>query len=144
MAVQAIKTTDDLAVFAQTVLTTVSGEATAAVLALDGPLGAGKTTFVQTVAGQLGVTETVTSPTFVIQRSYETAHERFTTLVHIDAYRLESPDELAALGFTEHLADPACCVCIEWASRVASLLPPHTHFLDIAEDESGVRHVTWT
>lgn len=98
----------------------------AVVLALQGDLGAGKTTFVQTLAKQLGITETVTSPTFVIMKKYKTADPRFSSLVHIDAYRLEKVDEIKILGFEAELATPGTIICIEWAERVAVLLPNDT------------------
>jgi tRNA threonylcarbamoyladenosine biosynthesis protein TsaE len=96
----------------------------AAVLALSGDLGAGKTTFVQTLARHLGVSEHVTSPTFVIMKRYSVPQgQRFNTLVHIDAYRVESPEELAILGLERELSDPQNLVCIEWAEKIPRLLP---------------------
>ena len=71
----------------------------ATVLALHGELGAGKTTFTQTLARTLGVTDAVTSPTFVIMKLYELQHQSFETLIHIDAYRIEHSDEMRVLGF---------------------------------------------
>ncbi|MEX0918274.1 MAG: tRNA (adenosine(37)-N6)-threonylcarbamoyltransferase complex ATPase subunit type 1 TsaE [Candidatus Paceibacterota bacterium] len=94
-----------------------------AVITLSGDLGAGKTTFVQELARELGVTESVTSPTFVIMKRYETAHVAFSSLIHIDAYRLEEASELSVLGFTEVLNETGAIVCIEWPEHVASLMP---------------------
>lgn len=98
----------------------------AVVLALHGDLGAGKTTFVQTLAHALGVRETVASPTFVIMKRYETNDARFATLIHIDAYRLDHPEEMLPLKFTEVRTEPHTLVCIEWAERITPLLPPQT------------------
>lgn len=98
---------------------------TATVLALHGDLGAGKTTFTQILARTLGVTEVVTSPTFVIMKIYNTNDDRFKTLVHIDAYRLENVDELRVLGFDEILKQKDTIICIEWAERIIELLPSH-------------------
>lgn len=106
----------------------------AVVLALHGDLGAGKTTFVQTLAKQLGVTETVTSPTFVIMKKYQTTDNRFSNLIHIDAYRLEKVDELQILGFEAELKIPGTIICIEWAERVSALLPAQTINLNFALD----------
>jgi tRNA threonylcarbamoyladenosine biosynthesis protein TsaE len=91
------------------------------VLALAGPLGAGKTQLVKGVASGLrvGRQEPVVSPTFVLVREY---HGRLR-FYHVDAYRLSDPRELAALGFEEMLADPAAAVAVEWADRVRALLP---------------------
>src|SRR3989338_8811015 len=98
----------------------------AVVLGLHGDLGAGKTTFVQMLADQLGVQESVTSQTFVIMKKYQTKDQRFSTLVHIDAYRLESAEELEVLDFSSELSDEKNIICIEWAEKVTDLLPPLT------------------
>ncbi len=92
------------------------------ILSLHGDLGSGKTTFTQTLGKLLGVKEVITSPTFVIMKIYD-CDQYFKTLVHIDAYRLESPKELSVLGFSEVLKMPDTIICIEWAERVAELLP---------------------
>jgi len=97
----------------------------AAVLGLSGDLGAGKTTFVQTLAKKLGVQETVTSPTFVIMKSYS-VKGRFKKLVHIDAYRVENIDEMRVLGFAELLEQKDTIICIEWAEKIKELLPKET------------------
>jgi tRNA threonylcarbamoyladenosine biosynthesis protein TsaE len=90
------------------------------VVALGGALGAGKTCFVQGLAAGLGVSgdEPVISPTFVLLREYAGR----LRLHHLDAYRLAGPDELYDLGFAE-LAAAGGVVAIEWAERVAALLP---------------------
>lgn len=85
------------------------------VIALIGNLGAGKTTFVQKFAKALGISETVTSPTFVILKKYG-------TFIHVDAYRITST-ELLALGFRELVGDPRNVIVIEWADRVMDTLP---------------------
>lgn len=97
----------------------------ATVLGLSGDLGAGKTTFVQTLAKKLGVQETVTSPTFVIMKSY-LIEDRFKKLVHIDAYRVENIDEMRVLGFAELLEQKDTIICIEWAEKIKELLPKET------------------
>jgi tRNA threonylcarbamoyladenosine biosynthesis protein TsaE len=102
----------------------------ASVLALHGDLGAGKTTFMQTLASTLGVRVPVTSPTFVIMKTYDLAEQTWQTLVHIDAYRVEDLDEMRPLQFGELLTDPTKLVCVEWAEKIAPLLPPHTLHLD--------------
>ncbi len=119
----------------------VQGHAT--VVGLYGDLGAGKTTFVQAAAKALGVSETVNSPTFLIVKSYKLPARRlaggkvesFKTLVHIDAYRLKHSYELRKLHFVELLADPKNLILIEWADKVADLLPKdhiklHFEFID--------------
>jgi tRNA threonylcarbamoyladenosine biosynthesis protein TsaE len=117
-----VKTPADTAAVATELLSELTPAATATVLALHGDLGAGKTTFVQTLAHALGVGEPVTSPTFVIRKDYPLSGA-WDLLVHIDAYRLDEPAELARLGFAELLTLPNTLICIEWAERVAELLP---------------------
>lgn len=90
----------------------------AVVVALQGELGAGKTTLTQAIAAELGVEEIVTSPTFVIAKWYKTNSIDFYTLVHIDAYRVESEDELKPLGFLELLKQPRALVIIEWPEKI--------------------------
>ena len=108
----------------------------ATVVGLYGDLGAGKTTFVQLVAKALRVTETLNSPTFLIMKSYPLSTFHFTLLTHIDAYRLKSSDELHKLHFAELLADPENLILIEWADKVADLLPKdHTKLLFEFVDE---------
>ncbi len=114
----------------------------ATVLSLSGDLGAGKTALVQCLARQLGVTETVTSPTFVVMKLYDTTNDTFTTLVHIDAYRIEDLDEMRPLGFTALLAEPQTLICIEWGERVATLLPPATVYVSIAQPDDVIRIIT--
>lgn len=95
----------------------------AAVIALAGDLGVGKTTLVQEMAKELQVERLVPSPTFVIMRSYPTVHSRFKRLVHIDAYRIESPEELAPLKLEGIFSDPEALVCVEWPERLFDALP---------------------
>lgn len=113
----------------------------AKVLALSGDLGAGKTTFMQALALAAGVSEMVTSPTFVIMKQY-TLPQSDQFLVHIDAYRIESPDEMRVLGLPELLKDPRAVVCIEWAERIAELLPSDVLTLTFAVTASGERTLT--
>ncbi|MBY0309729.1 tRNA (adenosine(37)-N6)-threonylcarbamoyltransferase complex ATPase subunit type 1 TsaE [Patescibacteria group bacterium] len=98
-------------------------ENAATVVGLVGDLGAGKTTFVQMLARELGVVGAVTSPTYLIMREYETAHPVFKYLVHMDAYRIEDLSELGPLRFAEVLARSGTLICIEWVDRIKDALP---------------------
>ena len=109
----------------------------AAVLVLSGDLGVGKTSFVKALASVLGVEEVITSPTFNIVKSYQTSHQQFSTLVHMDAYRLESEDELGPLRFSEILDDPDTIVCIEWGERIKDSLPNTTTYFQLDIDENN-------
>lgn len=118
----------------------------AALIALTGELGAGKTTFVQALARALGVTETVQSPTYVLMKSYPISYKQFTTLVHIDAYRLEKPEEFSALKSDTFLNDPHNLVCIEWPERVTGKLPAPDLTIQFSADgaEAGERYISIT
>lgn len=89
------------------------------VIALQGDLGAGKTTFMQGVGIALGVRRPVTSPTFTLSVEYPTP--RFK-LVHMDLYRLTGPDDLLTIGYPEYLESGAV-VAVEWPERAAELIP---------------------
>ena len=98
----------------------------ALVIGLSGNLGSGKTAFVKAVAVALEITESVTSPTFVIEKIYESKGSPWTRLVHIDAYRLESARELEVLNFEELVEDPNNLILIEWPENVKEILPDDT------------------
>ncbi|MEK7133780.1 MAG: tRNA (adenosine(37)-N6)-threonylcarbamoyltransferase complex ATPase subunit type 1 TsaE [Patescibacteria group bacterium] len=95
----------------------------ATVVVLSGELGAGKTTFVQEMATALGVAETVTSPTFVLEKIYQLKGQKFPHLIHIDAYRLKGAHELEALGWKELLQNVGNLIVLEWPERVADRVP---------------------
>jgi tRNA threonylcarbamoyladenosine biosynthesis protein TsaE len=116
------------------------------VIALYGDLGAGKTLFTQGIALGLGVAERVTSPTFTLVNRYNTTGGE---LVHIDCYRLAEEAEASvleavAIGLDEILADPYAIIVVEWAERVAALLPQdHLQIkLTAVEEDVQARHCT--
>lgn len=106
------------------------------VLALEGDLGAGKTTFTQGLAKALGIKDKVTSPTFVLLKIYKTKHPRIKQLVHIDAYRLNNATDLEAVGWQDYL-NKDTLVVIEWADKVKEGLPRETKWIkfELLEDE---------
>lgn len=106
------------------------------VLALDGPLGSGKTQLAKGLARGLGVSgdEPVISPTFVLIREYSGRLRLF----HLDAYRLSGARELADLGFDE-LREAGGVIVIEWAERVADALPPDAIRITLDYDDSPSR-----
>lgn len=124
---------------AQAFARTLTPTASATLVTLSGELGAGKTSFTQGVAQALGITEPVTSPTFVLERVYELTGQSFERLVHIDAYRLESGRALGALGFDELMQDAQNLVLLEWPERVQDALPPATHSLTLTVAPEGGR-----
>lgn len=106
------------------------------VIALTGELGAGKTCFVQGLAAGLEVAVPVTSPTFMLQRTYPGR----IRLVHLDVYRLDRLQDVMDLG-DEALA-PDVVTVIEWGDTIASLLPIDRLDLDLRHaDDPGVSEV---
>jgi len=99
-------------------------ENNALIIGLSGELGAGKTTFMKAFADALGIEETIQSPTFVIMKSYKLQAKSFKLLFHIDAYRLDSGEDLLKLGWKEIVEDKDNIICIEWPERVLDVLTP--------------------
>jgi len=94
------------------------------IIALEGELGAGKTTFVKGLAKALKVKQRVTSPTFVLMKVYECRMPKseIRNLVHVDCYRLDEPQELFYLGIEEYLNKKDTVVAIEWADKIKRYL----------------------
>ncbi|MBM3260853.1 tRNA (adenosine(37)-N6)-threonylcarbamoyltransferase complex ATPase subunit type 1 TsaE [Candidatus Kaiserbacteria bacterium] len=113
----------------------------ATIVALSGDLGAGKTTFTQGVAHALGVEEVVTSPTFVIEKVYELHDQKWSRLIHIDAYRLVSEHELEVLGWHDMIADSRNLILIEWPEMVAELIPEKAVRVTLSGDDD-TREIT--
>ncbi|MBP9757414.1 MAG: tRNA (adenosine(37)-N6)-threonylcarbamoyltransferase complex ATPase subunit type 1 TsaE [Candidatus Pacebacteria bacterium] len=108
---------------------------TATVITLSGELGAGKTTFTQGIAKAFGVEETVSSPTFVLEKIYALPDGVFTHLIHIDAYRLKDEHELEGIGWSDILSVPGNLIVLEWPERVPALVP--TDAINIRFDIEG-------
>lgn len=103
------------------------------ILALQGSLGAGKTTLTHGIAQGLGIWTPISSPTFTLLFEHP-AGERSIPLFHFDAYRLRDETEWYDAGFDEYL-DGSGVVVIEWADRIKNLLPENTIWL-LLEAES--------
>lgn len=88
---------------------------------LSGELGAGKTTLVQALGRVLGVTSDITSPTFSLQKIHPLRGQLWKRLVHLDAYRLKTLTEIAALELPEYIADPSSLVVVEWPERLSGV-----------------------
>lgn len=112
----------------------------ATVVGLSGDLGAGKTAFTKCIAKSLGVEDTVTSPTFVIEKIYELKDQKFQYLIHIDAYRLESGDELLKLGWQEIISDSKNLILVEWPEMVSAIMPEHIQ-LKLKSIEEGKHEI---
>jgi tRNA threonylcarbamoyladenosine biosynthesis protein TsaE len=99
------------------------------VVGISGELGSGKTTLVRAIAEGLGVTESVTSPTFALVHRYRGPGG---PVYHVDAYRLRWPADAADLGLDEMAAEPDAVVLVEWPERLGAALPTLTHRIHLA------------
>ena len=111
-----------------------------ALVALIGPLGAGKTELAKGVAEGLGVTSVVNSPTFVLMNE----HAGRLRLYHIDAYRLDDPEEALAAGLFDDRQAAGVAV-VEWADRLADRLPAERLELTLVPEPDGSDHrrISW-
>ena len=110
------------------------------VFAFYGKMGAGKTTFIKAVCEELGVTDTITSPTFAIVNEYrsDTTGE---LIYHFDFYRIKRLEEVYDMGYEDYFYSGAVCF-IEWPELVEELLPEDAVKVSIAETEGGERLIT--
>lgn len=107
------------------------------VIALVGGLGAGKTHWTKGFVAGLGSTAEVTSPTFGLVHEYPGAR---LPVFHLDFYRLNSPDELLALGWDE-LLEAGGVMIAEWGDKFPELLPEDTVWLYFTIKADGSRYV---
>lgn len=91
-----------------------------AVIALEGPLGAGKSVLARAIGRGAGVEQTMPSPSYNLLLRYET--ESGVEVVHVDLYRIESTDELWELGWAD-LGEGPEIVVVEWPERAGELMP---------------------
>lgn len=109
------------------------------VVSLTGDLGAGKTTFVQGAARGLGVTDQVTSPTFVLVREYRGE----VPIFHVDVYRLDSLQEAIDLG-AEELLDPPGVTFVEWGDAIVPLLPDEHLRVELRTEDGDARRLSFS
>jgi tRNA threonylcarbamoyladenosine biosynthesis protein TsaE len=111
------------------------------VVALHGPLGAGKTTLAKGIARSLNIEEALTSPSFTLIAEYEGSREgNPVTLYHIDLYRISHPQEIEDLGMEEIVNGEGICV-IEWAEKASEFLPESTIRVEIVIEDKGRRQI---
>lgn len=115
----------------------ISNMGNARVFAFYGNMGAGKTTFIKALCECLGVTDTVTSPTFAIVNEYE-GRER---VYHFDFYRIRRIEEAYDLGFEEYCYSGHLCF-IEWPELIEDLLPEDAVRVNIEAQADGSRRIT--
>lgn len=110
------------------------------VVALYGDLGAGKTTFTQALAKQLGVTKAISSPTYTIAKQYSAAHGR--TLYHYDLYRLDSAESLDYLDLPDKIGAANAIIVVEWPDRAPQAWPADTIRIDFTYVDEQTRKIT--
>lgn len=112
------------------------------IIALQGCLGSGKTTFVKGLALGLGVDDAkkVKSPTFVVMHIYPAR----LPLYHFDLYRMESMQDLFAIGFEDFAGDPGAVSCVEWAEKTEKTLPEKTYVISIRIRKDNRREIKIT
>jgi tRNA threonylcarbamoyladenosine biosynthesis protein TsaE len=108
------------------------------VVALSGPLGAGKTTLVRAILAALGHGGEVPSPTFAIVQPYDTTS---LPIAHADLYRIEQTTELDELGLEDQLLDGA--ILVEWPDRAGEAAWPQALRLSLQPLPDGRRALTW-
>ncbi|HEV3156090.1 MAG TPA: tRNA (adenosine(37)-N6)-threonylcarbamoyltransferase complex ATPase subunit type 1 TsaE [Candidatus Baltobacteraceae bacterium] len=106
-------------------------------VALRGPLGAGKTTFVRAIVAELHGTDVATSPTFTFRHRYEGT----PPIEHLDLYRIEHPKELSELGLHEAFT-PDAIVLVEWPEHAPGLLPANAIEVHIEGAGEAPRRLT--
>ncbi|MBT7553082.1 tRNA (adenosine(37)-N6)-threonylcarbamoyltransferase complex ATPase subunit type 1 TsaE [bacterium] len=104
-------------------------------ITLSGNLGAGKTVFVKALAAGLGISETITSPTFVLMKSYKVEYKKIKQLIHVDCYRLDGIEDVSDIGLQDFLNDPQTLVVIEWADKLDNL--PKKNRIDVKIESLG-------
>ncbi|MCL2373990.1 MAG: tRNA (adenosine(37)-N6)-threonylcarbamoyltransferase complex ATPase subunit type 1 TsaE [Treponema sp.] len=118
------------------------------IVALGGPLGAGKTCFAQGIAKGLGLAEAVTSPTYPIICEYEIflpavappAAPATAVLYHIDAYRLNGSEDFTAIGGDDIILSDGISL-IEWSERIEDSIPPESLRVDIEISKDNKRQI---
>lgn len=113
------------------------------IFALSGPLGAGKTTFIQGFAQGLGIKNRLISPTFILMRQYEIPNSQ-GKLFHIDLYRLDKVTDIDSLGLSEIFTNPQNIVLIEWADKLGELLPKNAVKIDLKPISNNERVIEVT
>jgi tRNA threonylcarbamoyladenosine biosynthesis protein TsaE len=106
------------------------------ILLFYGDMGVGKTTLITSLAKQLGVSETVSSPTFSIVNEYRTLEDK--VLYHFEFYRIHQEEEVLDIGFEEYIMQ-GDWIFIEWPERITSFIPENSQNVQISIDKTGQR-----
>ena len=119
------------------------------VIAFYGAMGAGKTTFIKALCEELGVTDTVTSPTFALVNEYSIPTSQKETspvggrlegaIFHFDFYRIKRLEEVYDMGYEDYFYQKNALCLIEWPELVEELLPDDALRVEISEQPDGKR-----
>jgi tRNA threonylcarbamoyladenosine biosynthesis protein TsaE len=113
------------------------------IFALKGDLGSGKTTFTKFFGKSLGIKETITSPTFLIMKTYPFQRNgEDGTLVHIDAYRFDQDEDAESIGLTELIEDKTNIIVVEWPEKVWKYLDGKSQKIDFEYLDEITRKIT--
>lgn len=108
------------------------------IFAFYGKMGSGKTTFIKSICEELGVEDSINSPTFAIVNEYEDKEKR--TIYHFDFYRIKSVEEVYNMGYEEYIYSNAICF-MEWPELIEELLPEECIKVYINENADGSRTI---
>ena len=109
------------------------------IYAFYGKMGAGKTTFIQSVCKILGTNDNVTSPTFALINEYKTATQQ--SVFHFDFYRIKDIEEVYDLGYEDYFYSGNYCL-IEWPEMIEQLLPDNIVKVKIEVADDGTRNIS--
>ena len=121
------------------------------VIAFYGAMGAGKTTFIKALCEELGVTDTVTSPTFALVNEYSIPMSQKEAspvggrlegaIFHFDFYRIKRLEEVYDMGYEDYFYQKNALCLIEWPELVEELLPDDALRVEISEESDGTRKI---
>ena len=131
-----INSLDELEIAAKELITVFSNDR---VFAFYGKMGAGKTTFIQSICRALGSDDNVTSPTFALINEYNTAN--LDSIFHFDFYRIKDIEEAYDLGYEDYIYSGSYCL-IEWPEMIDSLLPEKMVTVKIEVQDDDTRLIT--
>ena len=103
-----------------------------------GSMGVGKTTLIKEIVKQLGVTDSVSSPTFSLVNEYRDSQDK--PVYHFDFYRIEQEEEALDMGIEEYFDNNAYCL-VEWPEKIKNLLPLDAVSVQLTELSDGKRNI---
>lgn len=125
----------DIEAIADKIVTTVRSN----VLLFYGEMGAGKTTLIKAIAKKIGVTDTISSPTFSIVNEYVTGNDQL--IYHFDFYRITNQEEALDMGFEEYIYN-GDWIFIEWPDNISKFLPNEADIIKIEKQKANKRVIS--